>query len=65
LKGPKGPDGIEGEHITNSILLFTKYKNEDCLWTIDQDCPDNMVVTGVQFDPLLRYRCCPTRIYVA
>jgi len=64
LKGPKGPDGVEGDNIIKSILLLTKFKKEDCMWTIDQDCPDNMIISGIQFDPLLSYKCCPTRLHI-
>jgi hypothetical protein len=64
LKGAKGNPGILGEHVNKVIRLYTKYNDIDCKWTIDKECPDNSVISGVKFDPYLSYKCCPTRIYV-
>lgn len=62
LTGPKGMPGIDGKNITKNIFLLTKYN--DCTWTYDKECPDNNVISGIDNSGILRYYCCPTRLYI-
>jgi hypothetical protein len=62
LIGPKGPPGIDGKNITKNIFLLTKYNN--CTWTYDKECPDNNVISGIDNSYILKYYCCPTRLYI-
>ena len=62
LTGPKGLPGIDGKSITKNIFLLTKYNN--CTWTYDKECPDNNVISGIDNSSILRYYCCPTRLYI-
>lgn len=62
LPGLKGKPGIDGKNITKNIFLLTKYN--DCIWTYDKECPDNNVISGIDNSSILKYYCCPTRLYV-
>ena len=62
LTGPKGPPGIDGKNISKNIFLLTKYNN--CTWTYDKECPDNNVISGIDNSSILKYYCCPTRLYI-
>lgn len=62
LTGPKGPRGPAGKNITKNIFLLTKYN--DCNWTSEKQCPDNNIISGIDFGPVLKYYCCPTRLYI-
>jgi hypothetical protein len=62
LIGPKGQQGPPGNSITKNIQLLTKYN--DCIWSIDKQCPNNYLISGVDFGPILKYYCCPTRLWI-
>jgi hypothetical protein len=62
LPGPRGPQGANGKTIDVPIYVLTKYN--DCIWTGDMECPDNMVVSGLKTQPYLQKQCCPLRLYV-
>jgi hypothetical protein len=62
LPGPKGLPGVDGKNITKNIFLLTKYN--DCNWTSEKQCPDNNIISGIDFGSILKYYCCPTRLYI-